>query len=61
MRANVNKDVCIGCGLCTGIAEDVFRIGDDGKAEAYADTTDSNKASVEDAINSCPVSAISEE
>lgn len=60
MRANVDKDVCIGCGLCTGIAEDVFRIGDDGKAEAYADTTDENKSAVEDAVNSCPVSAISE-
>lgn len=61
MRAKVNKDMCIGCGLCTGIADGVFEIGDDGKAEAIVDTTDENKAVVEDAINSCPVSAISEE
>lgn len=61
MRAKVNKDVCIGCGMCTGIAESVFRIGDDGKAEAFADTNDENKSQVEDAVSSCPVSAISEQ
>lgn len=61
MKAKVNKDVCIGCGLCTGIEPDVFRIGDDGLAEAYADVTKENEANVDEAVNSCPVGAISKE
>lgn len=59
MNANVDKDTCIGCGLCVGIEPDVFQMNDeDGKAEAYQEATDDNKSSVDDAINSCPVAAI---
>ncbi len=61
MRAYVDKDECIGCGLCEMTAPDVFRMTDDGKAEAYADTTDENKDAVQEAIEGCPVSAIKEE
>jgi len=32
----------------------------DGKAIAFADTTEANKDSVQSAINGCPVSAISQ-
>ena len=61
MRAYVDKDGCIGCGLCEMTAPAVFKMADDGKAEAYADTTDENKDAVQEAIEDCPVSAISEE
>lgn len=61
MRAYVDQDACIGCGLCTGTAPDVFQMNDAGKAEAYADTTDANKDDVQAAIDGCPVSAIREE
>ncbi len=52
----VNKDVCVGCGVCTTIAPDVLVIGDDGLAEAIADATD--EAAVTEAAESCPVQAI---
>lgn len=55
-KVSVNKDVCIGCGLCTTIASDVFQIGDDGLAEAMMEETDI--AEVDDAAASCPVQAI---
>ena len=31
----VDKDLCIGCGLCCGICDEVFRMNEQGKAEAY--------------------------
>lgn len=52
----VNKDVCVGCGVCTTIAPDVLVIGDDGLAEAIADAAD--EAAVTEAAESCPVQAI---
>ena len=58
MKANVDKDICIGCGLCEGTDPDVFRMDGD-KAEVYADVDDIHKDKVQEAIDSCPVSAIS--
>lgn len=61
MRAYVDPDVCIGCGMCTGIEPSVFQMNDDGKAEAVEDTTEATKATVKEAVESCPVTAISED
>jgi len=58
MRANVDQDVCIGCGLCIGMVGDVFRMDDNSKAEAYQEAVPENESMVQDAIDSCPVSAI---
>lgn len=58
MRAFVEQDACIGCGLCTGTAPDVFRMNDAGKAEAFADTTAANRPDVDAAIDGCPACAI---
>lgn len=58
MRASVDQDTCIGCGLCIGMAPDVFRMNDDGKSEAYQEATHENESMVQDSIDSCPVSAI---
>ena len=35
MKAMVDPDTCIGCGLCCGLCDAVFRMNDEGKAEAY--------------------------
>lgn len=58
MRAFVDQDACIGCGLCTGVAPEVFRMNDAGRAEAFADVTGRNKPDVDAAIDGCPASAI---
>ncbi len=60
-KVTVNKELCIGCGACTGIAADVFQFADDGKAEAVAPVTADNEASVEEAVAGCPVQAIEAE
>ena len=59
MKAFVDQDTCIGCGLCCGMCDAVFRMNDDGKAEAYQTATEENRNDVQGAIDSCPVSAIS--
>jgi ferredoxin len=53
----VNKDVCIGCGLCVGSVPTVFEFGDDGKAQAIAGGT-ASEAEIEETVKNCPVGAI---
>lgn len=56
-KVTVNKDVCVGCGLCTSMT-DAIVIGDDGLAEAVAPVTADNEDAINDAAASCPVQAI---
>ena len=62
-KAKVNKDVCIGCGLCTSIASEVFGFGDDGLAENVLgeEVPAGMEDSVQEAADSCPVTAIETE
>ncbi len=61
MKAVVDQQVCIGCGLCVSICPEVFNMNDDGKAIATGVVSDSKHDDVKDAESSCPVSAISVE
>ena len=61
MKAIVNQDTCSGCGLCISTVPEVFEVNADGKAEACGHTTDENRAAVQEAIDACPVQAISAE
>lgn len=63
MKVKVNKEKCIGCGMCVGINSEVFDFDvNDGLAKADNEKiTDENKDLVEDAVNSCPVGAIEKE
>lgn len=58
MKVKVNQNTCIGCELCVNIVSEVFKMNDSGCSEAYY-YNNSLKNEVEEAINSCPVSAIS--
>lgn len=62
MKAFVDEDTCIGCGLCESVCPEVFKMNDDGKSEAYVDeVSDSLVESAQDAQDQCPVSAITVE
>lgn len=52
---NVDKEKCIGCGLCVSLCKEVFALGKDGKAIVKAQK---NLPCVKEAIESCPVNAI---
>ncbi len=60
MKVKVDENTCIGCGLCTGIAEGVFEM-QDGVSKVIAQPDASHEADAKNAIESCPVNAISEE
>lgn len=62
MKATVDKNGCISCGLCTETCPAVFRIGDDGTAEAYVDEIPKEEeVGALEARDNCPVSVISVE
>ncbi len=57
-KPKVDKDLCIACGICSQVCPEVFEIGADGKSSVKADA-DLNAACIQDAIDQCPVGAIS--
>ena len=54
----VDKSLCTSCGLCTELAPKTFRLDEDDLAETFNPTGDS-EADILEAIESCPVEAIS--
>lgn len=53
----VDKDLCISCGLCTQTCSEVFEMDKDDIAQVRAGA-DLDSACIQDAIDECPVSAI---
>ncbi len=60
MKAFVDENVCISCGLCEGVCSDVFSL-DTGVAVAIEGEISSQygRSSVREACDGCPVQAIS--
>ena len=59
MKVFVDQDLCISCGLCISICEDVFSWNEDDKAEAIDDEIPEDLVEdVEEAVESCPTEAI---
>lgn len=58
MHAEINREGCIGCGICADTCPEVFRMDDDNKAEAYAAITPDVVDAANEAAESCPVSVI---
>ncbi|PKK39466.1 Ferredoxin [Clostridiaceae bacterium JG1575] len=56
MKPVVDKELCVGCGLCASMAPDVFIMEDDGKAGVVVEATED--AATQEAADSCPVAAI---
>lgn len=54
----VDKDECIGCGLCISNCPGVFRMDEEGKAECF-DASGATEEEIQNgAIDACPVSCI---
>lgn len=60
MQAFLNKDDCIGCGLCPQICPEVFEMEEDGDKAFALDIkiTDALQESAKEAEEACPVDAI---
>ena len=62
MKASIDRDNCIGCELCADTCPSVFRMADDGMAEAYVtDVPVGDEAAAEEARDNCPVTVITVE
>lgn len=62
MKGNVDKDACIGCGLCPEICPEIFSMEDDGLAVAKdIQIPDDVLESAQEAEDSCPSDAITVE
>jgi len=62
MKAKVDHEICIGCGVCAGICSEVFEIKDDGLAHVVKELIPENlKNCTIEAESNCPVEAISHE
>lgn len=60
MRPVVDRDLCIGCGLCEDTCPQVFRVADDGIAYVLSeDPPHELYADIQDCVELCPVAAIS--
>ncbi|GAB4287453.1 MAG: ferredoxin [Coriobacteriia bacterium] len=60
MKPVVDRDLCIGCGLCEDTCPDVFVVEDDGIARVIdEDPPHELYADIEACVELCPVEAIS--
>ena len=60
MKAFVDPDLCLGCGVCETIAPNVFRLGDNYIAVVLVDVVSpGDEAKAREAMDSCPEQAIS--
>lgn len=60
-KFQVNKEKCIGCGLCVSLCPDVFELGEDGKSKVKEGADlEKNKECIKEAKEGCPVGAIEE-
>jgi len=59
MKASIDRDGCISCGLCPETCPEVFRMADDGLAEVYVDEIpEEAEDTAQEAADGCPVEVI---
>jgi len=58
MKAIVDQDACIGCGLCAQVAPDVYEMQGDKAAAKAGEISEEQAESAKNAADQCPVSCI---
>jgi ferredoxin len=59
MKVNVDLDICDGHGQCEFAAPEVFSLDEQGDLHYQSDVDEALRPKVEEAVNLCPVQAIS--
>ncbi len=57
-KAHIDREGCIGCGLCADTCPEVFLIDEEGKAQAFADISPEYEECAEDTAAGCPAGVI---
>lgn len=62
MKLVVNRDNCIGCGACESSFQEIFQLDDQGVSTVICkDFEKIDEETLDEAVNCCPVGAISKE
>ena len=62
MKASIDREGCISCGLCESTCPQVFRMAEDGLAEVFVDPVPASaESAATEAQYNCPVSVITVE
>ena len=62
MKASIDREGCISCGLCESTCPQVFRMAEDGLAEVFVDPVPASaESTATEAQDNCPVSVITVE
>ncbi len=56
-NVRIDDNLCVGCGLCSAVCEDVFRSDPSGRA-VVVPGSDAGLSCVKEAADGCPVEAI---
>ena len=59
MALNIDENKCIGCGVCSSMLDSVFEMNDDKGIATVKDANGAGAAEIQEAIEACPVEAIS--
>ena len=60
MKAIIDREACIGCGLCVAMSSEVFELDDEDIAVVIADPVPEDASDdTKEAADSCPTEAIS--
>ncbi len=58
MKVTIDKNLCIGCGVCAALCPDIFELGPDNKSHVKDGDHSSSSECAKKAANACPVAAI---
>lgn len=58
MKATIDRDGCISCGVCADTCPEVFRMAQDDLAEVCGEVSEKNVDTAKEAAENCPVSVI---
>lgn len=59
MKVKVDKEKCIGCGLCVSLADKSFRLNEKEFKAEVIEPVGNSQDKIQEAADSCPVGAIS--
>ncbi len=59
MKVHVDMNLCQSHGECEAVAPDIFQLGDDDVLVWQEEVSEERRADMEEAVNACPMMAIS--